>query len=146
MAWIKNRRRRGSLAWIKNRPSSGFLGMDQKSTVFGVPWHGSHHIRSHHIRSHHITSHHTTSHHITSDHITSHHITSHHITSQHGPGAKRQKIARNGSGMDENQHNLAKTARNFDASPAVTTGMPQDPFLVSKRVDTARSAAWGASP
>ena len=48
--------------------------------------------------------------------------------------------------MDENQHNLVKMARNFDASPAVTTGMPQDPFLVSKRVETGRSAAWGASP
>ena len=69
---------RGSLAWIKNRPFSGFLGMDQKSTVFGVPWHGSK----------------TT---ILQD-------------SSHGPGAKRQKIARNGSGIDENQHNLVKTA------------------------------------
>ena len=38
-------------------------------------------------------------------------------------------MARNGSGIDENQHNLVKTARNFDASPAVTTGMPQDPFF-----------------
>ena len=137
-------RLRGSLAWIKNRPSSGFLGMDQKSTVFGVPWHGSHHIRSHHIRSNHIrshhirshqirsdqiTSHHITSHHIRSDQITSHHITSHHITSQHGPGAKRQTMARNGSGIYENQHNLVKMARNFDASPAVTTGMRQDPYV-----------------
>ena len=50
------------------------------------------------------------------------------------------------SGIDENQHNLVKMARNFDASPAVTTGMPQDLFLVSKRIETARSAAWGASP
>ena len=84
-------------------------------------------------RPHQITSHHITSHQIRSDQITSHHITSHHITSQHGPGAKRQKMARNGSGMDENQHNLVKMARNFDASPAVTTGMPQDPYLGSKR-------------
>ena len=30
-----------SFTWIKNRPSSGILGMDQKSTIFGVPWHGS---------------------------------------------------------------------------------------------------------
>ena len=35
--------------------------------------------------------------------------------------------ARNGSEMDENQHNLTETDRNFDASPAVTTGMRQDP-------------------
>ena len=90
----------------------------QKLTVCGVPWHGSCHIRSRHVRS---------------DHITSHHITPHHITSQHGSGAERQKIARNGSGIDENQHNLVKTAQNFDASPAVTTGMRQDPYLVSKR-------------
>ena len=103
-------------------------------------------VISHRITSHHITSHHITSDQIRSDHITSHHITSHHITSQHGPGAKRQKMSRNGSGIYENQHNLVKTARNFDASPAATTGMPQDPFLVSKRVETARSAAWGASP
>ena len=37
------------------------------------------------------------------------------------------KIARNGSGIYENQHNLVKMARNFDASPAVTTGMRHDP-------------------
>ena len=37
-------------------------------------------------------------------------------------------------------------ARNFDASPAVTTGMPQDPYFGPFRVETARSAAWGASP
>ena len=46
--------------------------------------------------------------------------------------------ARNGSGMDENQHELVKTARNFNASPAVTTGMPQDPYFGSKRVEPAR--------
>ena len=45
----------------------------------------------------------------------------------------RSILARNGSGMDENQHNLVKMARNFDASPAVTTGRPQDPYVVSKR-------------
>ena len=32
---------RCSLAWIKNRPFSKLLGMDQKSTVFEVAWHGS---------------------------------------------------------------------------------------------------------
>ena len=99
---------------LPKRPFSGFLHMDQKSTVFGVPWHGS--------------------------------KTTFLQDSSHGPGVKRQKIARNGSGIYENQHNLVKMARNFDASPAVTTGRPQDPFLVSKRVETARSAAWGASP
>ena len=88
--------------------------MDQKSTVFGVPWHGSQ----------------TT---ILQD-------------SSHDPGAKRKKKARSGSGIYENQHNLVKPGRNFDASPAVTTGMPQDPYLRLKRVETARSAAWGASP
>ena len=31
--------------------------------------------------------------------------------------------------MFGNQHNLAKTARNFDASPAATTGMRQDNFV-----------------
>ena len=40
-------------------------------------------------------------------------------------------LARNGSGMDEYQHNLVKTARNFDASPAVTMGMRQDSYFVS---------------
>ena len=53
--------------------------------------------------------------------------------------------ARNGSGMDENQHNLVKMLQKFDASPAVTTGMPQDPYFEPFRVETARSAAWGAS-
>ena len=53
-------------------------------------------------------------------------------------------LARNGSGMDENQHNLVKI--NFDASPAVTTGLLQDPYFGPFRVETARSAAWGASP
>ena len=70
---------------------------------------------------------HITSDHITSAHITSHHITSHRTTPQHGPGAKRQQMARNESGIDENQHNLVKTIRNCDASPAATTGMRQDP-------------------
>ena len=79
--------------------------MDQKSTVFGVPWHGSKidrlrgslaWITSHQITSNQITSHQITSHQIRSDQITSHHITSHHTTSQHGPGAKRQKNVRNG--------------------------------------------------
>ena len=42
-------------------------------------------------------------------------------------------MARNGSGIDENQRNLVKTARNFDASPAVTMGMRQDPYFESKR-------------
>ena len=55
-------------------------------------------------------------------------------------------LARNGSGMHENQHNLIKMTQNFDASPAVTTGMPQDPYFEPFRVETARSAAWGASP
>ena len=67
------------------------------------------------------------------------HAKPHHTTSQHGPGAKRQQIARNGLGIYENQHNLVETARNCDASPAVTTGMPQDRFLVSKRAEAARS-------
>ena len=90
----------------------------------------SHHITSHHIASHHTTPHHTTPHHITSHHITSHHITSYHTTSHHITACSRSetsKIARNGSGIDENQHNLVKTAQNCDASPAVTTGMRQDP-------------------
>ena len=57
----------------------------------------------------------------------------------------RSILARNGSGMNENQHNLVKTARNFDASPAVTTGRPQDPILGRSGVETARSAAmWSA--
>ena len=44
-----------------------------------------------------------------------------------GPVDFRSILARNGSGMDENQHNLVKTAQNFDASPAVTMGMRHDP-------------------
>ena len=35
--------------------------------------------------------------------------------------------------MDENQHKLVKTDRNFDASPAVTTEMCQDPYFGPKR-------------
>ena len=76
--------------------------MDQKSTVFGVPWHGSKTTILH--------------------------------DSSHGPKAKRQKNAQNGSGMDENQHNLITLAQNFNASPAVTTGMPQDHYLFFKTV------------
>ena len=96
---------------LPKRPFSVFLHMDKKSSVFGVPWHGSKidrlrgslawiknrpssgflgmdhitsdHITSDHIRSHHITSHHITPHHITPHHITSHHTTSHHITLHH---------------------------------------------------------------
>ena len=34
--------------------------------------------------------------------------------------------------MTSNQHNLAEIARNFDASPAVTTGMPKNNSSVSK--------------
>ena len=41
--------------------------------------------------------------------------------------SKMSKSARNGSGIDENQHKPVKIARNFDASPAVTTGKRQDP-------------------
>ena len=41
--------------------------------------------------------------------------------------------------MDEIQHELVKMARNFDASPAVTTGMPQDPYFGPKRADTDRN-------
>ena len=53
-------------------------------------------------------------------------------------------MARNGSGIYENQHNLVKTARNFDASPIVTTGMPQDPYFGSKReVFQVGSASFG---
>ena len=51
--------------------------------------------------------------------------------------------------MHENQHNLVKDVKvpqNFDASPAVTTGMPQDPYFGTFRVEAARSAAWDASP
>ena len=48
--------------------------------------------------------------------------------------------------MDENQNNLVKMTQHFDASPAVTMGMPQDPYFGSKRVETARSAALVASP
>ena len=36
--------------------------------------------------------------------------------------------------------------QNVDASPAVTTGLPQDPYFGPFPVETARSAAWGASP
>ena len=39
----------------------------------------------------------------------------------------RSISARNESEIDENQHNLVKMARNFNASPAVMTGMRQDP-------------------
>ena len=55
-------------------------------------------------------------------------------------------FARNVSGMHENQHNLINMTQNFDASPAVTKGMPQDPYFGPFRVETAKSAAWGASP
>ena len=52
--------------------------------------------------------------------------------------------------MDENQHNLVKTARNFDASPAVTSGNEPGPLfwsvLEGSGAGSARSAAWGASP
>ena len=49
--------------------------------------------------------------------------------------------------MDENdQHNLVKMTQHFDASSAVTMGVPQDPYFGPFRVETARSAAWGASP
>jgi len=34
---------------------------------------------------------------------------------------------------NENQHNLVKMARSFDASPAVTTGEPQETYFGSKR-------------
>ena len=40
--------------------------------------------------------------------------------------ASSSKMARNGSGMDGKHHNLVKTDRDVDASPAVTTGRPQD--------------------
>ena len=36
-------------------------------------------------------------------------------------------LARNRSGMVENQHNLAQSHQNFDPSPTVTTGRPPDP-------------------
>ena len=36
--------------------------------------------------------------------------------------------------------------QNRGASLAVTTGMPQDRYFWQFRVETARSAAWGASP
>ena len=39
---------------------------------------------------------------------------------------------RNRSGMQENQHDLVKMIRAFDASPAMTTGMRQDHYFVSK--------------
>ena len=48
--------------------------------------------------------------------------------------------------MDGNQHNLVKTARNFDASPAVTTGMPQDPFLVPFRGRNGQVGGMGRQP
>ena len=48
--------------------------------------------------------------------------------------------------MDANQHKLVKMTQKFDASPAVTMGMPQDLYFEPFRVETARSAAWGASP
>ena len=35
--------------------------------------------------------------------------------------------------------NLVKMDQNFDASPAVTTGMPQDPYFVPKHCDTDRN-------
>ena len=41
--------------------------------------------------------------------------------------------------MNENRYNLIKTVRNFDASPAVTTGMPQDPYFGPKRVETGQN-------
>ena len=96
---------RGSLTWIKNRPFSKLLGMDQKSTVFEVAWHGSKIDRFRGslawIKNRPFSgflgmdqkstvfgvpwhgSHHIRSHHIKSDQIRSHHITSHHITSPH---------------------------------------------------------------
>ena len=49
---------------------------------------------------------------------------------------------RNGSGIDKNQHNLVKTARNFDASPAVTTGMRQDPYFHPFRGRNGKFCAW----
>ena len=97
--------------------------------LFGVPWHGSkidrlrvpwHGSKIDRLRGSlaWITSHHITSHHIRSDHITLH--------PSMAPERNVNKNARKGSGIDEIQHNLVKTARNFDASPAVTTGMRQD--------------------
>ena len=48
------------------------------------------------------------------------------------PATFLSKMARNGSGIHENQHELVRIARNFGASPAVTTGGPQDPYFWSK--------------
>ena len=38
-------------------------------------------------------------------------------------------LARNGAVMEENQDNLVKIARSFDASPAATMGMCQDNYF-----------------
>ena len=41
--------------------------------------------------------------------------------------------------MDKIQHELVKMARNFDASPAVTMGMPRDPYFGQKWAETGRN-------
>ena len=48
--------------------------------------------------------------------------------------------------MDENQHILFKMTQTFDASPAVTTEMRQDPYFVPSRGRNGQVGGMGRQP